>query len=103
MGDKKPASIMANSEVIFSHHITHNIPLPNPDFILLHTTLSGVLHVSGVGKDINNIVQDLGQDGNGNGPPEHIFSSGIQFLQHTEACTSANEMLGNTVQLIPVH
>jgi hypothetical protein len=90
-------------EVIFTNHSESNIPLPNPAFLRLHATLAGVLYASGAGEDIDNIIKDLEKYGNGKGPPERIFRSGFQFLEHMNARESVKAMMGGFDRMIFVH
>jgi hypothetical protein len=92
--NRGPAGIAPLDEVIFKDHTTENIALPNPTFMRLRAALCGVLHVSGAGKDIENIVRDLETDSNGNGPPKRIFSSGPQFFRHMEFRENLRAMQG---------
>jgi len=96
----KPAPHL--NEVIFRDHTASGIPLPNPAFLSLHAAICGVLHMSGAGEDIDNIVRDLRKDGEGR-IPERILSSGFEFLQHMEARESVRVMMGGFDHPILVH
>jgi hypothetical protein len=98
-----PGEFYRSGDIIFENRSEIDIPLPNPAFLRLHAALAGVLHVTGAGKDINNIVKDLEKDGKGKGPLQRIFSSGFQFLEHMDARESVRVMLGGFGRMISVH
>jgi HNH endonuclease len=96
--DTWPAGIKPRSnEIVFQNHSSKNIELPNADFIKLHAALCGVLHMSGAGDDIDNLLQHLKKDRDGNGPPADIFQSGGQFRDHMELHDSISEMFSGLV------
>jgi len=89
-----PGKFYHSGDIIFKNRAKSDIPLPNPAFLRLHAAIAGVLQASGAGEDINNILKDLENDGNGKGPPRCMFSSCFQFLEHMNARESVRAMLG---------
>jgi hypothetical protein len=50
------------SKIFFEDHSNTGIELPRVELIKLHTALCGILHTSGAGDDIDNLVMDLNKD-----------------------------------------
>ncbi|OBZ67919.1 hypothetical protein A0H81_12308 [Grifola frondosa] len=50
-------------EVKFTDHSLYGIPLPNPKFIAIHAAIAHVLHLSGAGRVIDEIIDTFFEDG----------------------------------------
>ncbi|OBZ70793.1 hypothetical protein A0H81_09242 [Grifola frondosa] len=51
------------SEVRFTDHSRHGIPLPNPKFIAIQAAIAHVLHLSGAGEVIDAVIDRFFRDG----------------------------------------